>query len=297
MIVGYSLSPGGLLFPYHIGVLQCLSKNGFLSDSNPIAGSSAGAIAVAAHSTNVRPDVLIDATIRISDQCLNYGSARGNLMPLLENELDNLLPQNAHEIISNREAIAGIAYKEIFPRFRNVLETNHDTREHLIDSVCSSAMFPFFTTNFPFRRAKNLDGKPGFRLTMDGYFTVDRSRFGCPDFAMPHARQSEAKNVIVDRTVTISVFPHDTISLSASGIEDQISPTSQENTVDQMSRLLRLATQCGTKDDYFQLYEEGWVDAERWIKKEERLRNSQRNDSNIQNNYSSMQYDVTSGLN
>lgn len=42
MLVGYSLSPGGLLLPYHLGVLDALKYHRFLDDTSPIAGSSAG---------------------------------------------------------------------------------------------------------------------------------------------------------------------------------------------------------------------------------------------------------------
>lgn len=34
--------PGGLLFPYHLGVAKCLELEGFLSSDTPLAGSSAG---------------------------------------------------------------------------------------------------------------------------------------------------------------------------------------------------------------------------------------------------------------
>jgi len=47
---------GGLLFPWHIGVLSGLAYNNALDDSNPLAGSSAGSIAVASHGAGVRPE-------------------------------------------------------------------------------------------------------------------------------------------------------------------------------------------------------------------------------------------------
>ena len=43
VVVGYSLSPGGLLLPYHLGALDALQYHHFLDDTTPIAGSSAGA--------------------------------------------------------------------------------------------------------------------------------------------------------------------------------------------------------------------------------------------------------------
>jgi predicted acylesterase/phospholipase RssA len=46
MKVGFSLSPGGLLLPYHLGALEALKYNQFLDISTALAGSSAGAMYV-----------------------------------------------------------------------------------------------------------------------------------------------------------------------------------------------------------------------------------------------------------
>ena len=40
--LGFSFTPGGLLFPYHLGVAKCLELQGFLAADTPLAGSSAG---------------------------------------------------------------------------------------------------------------------------------------------------------------------------------------------------------------------------------------------------------------
>ena len=53
----FSLSTrGGLLFPWHIGALAGLTYHKALDEVNPLAGSSAGAIAVASHGAGVRPE-------------------------------------------------------------------------------------------------------------------------------------------------------------------------------------------------------------------------------------------------
>jgi len=301
MIVGYSLSPGGLLFPWHIGALAGLSHQGFLTDSNPIAGSSAGSIAVASHAASVPPEEAVEATIRMSDSCRdNYGGARGNLLPLLQQELNGMLDDDVHEVFNNREGFVGLAYKELFPLNRPILDTHFDSKEHVIDSVCNSSMFPFFSTNWPCRmsRRRRVDDTAVFlpRIAVDGYFTVDRDRFGCPDLDMDHARKGgrngeeeeeenergegqlvESSNTKItssnnaDRTVTLSVFPHDAIRLTASEEHDQISPEyNEENKSEQLGTLFRLATECATREEYYKLYEDGWKDAERWIKEEER---------------------------
>ena len=40
--IGFSFTPGGLLFPYHLGVARGLAKEGFLAVDTPLAGASAG---------------------------------------------------------------------------------------------------------------------------------------------------------------------------------------------------------------------------------------------------------------
>lgn len=300
MKLGFSLSPGGLLLPYHAGVLACLTQNGYITSETPLAGSSAGAIAVAAHAVDVNPYQVLDATIRLNSKCMDLGGARGRLMPLLEDELDALLPQDAHDIANEREGFVGLAFKEIFPVTRNVLKTSFYSREDFKEAVCNSSMFPFFTTNWPCalrtaRYTSNLSDDNncitamsndsnkdkqiavndsrirdtlmnGYnnaalpRLVVDGYFTVPRDRFGCPSFP------PESK---VDRTITVSVFPHNSIGLTASKKHDRISPSScDEDPSGQITKLLKRATQVSTKETCFSMFEEGCADAERWIGEE-----------------------------
>lgn len=40
--LGFSFTPGGLLFPYHLGVAKSLQRQKFLAAGTPLAGSSAG---------------------------------------------------------------------------------------------------------------------------------------------------------------------------------------------------------------------------------------------------------------
>lgn len=45
--IGFPFSPAWLLLPYHLGVAECLRHFGALTSDTPIAGASAGALAVA----------------------------------------------------------------------------------------------------------------------------------------------------------------------------------------------------------------------------------------------------------
>jgi hypothetical protein len=66
-MIGFSLSPGGLLLPYHLGVLDALQYHSFLDDTTPIAGSSAGTcIVVARGSLNVIAAVAVSLPVSLT---------------------------------------------------------------------------------------------------------------------------------------------------------------------------------------------------------------------------------------
>jgi hypothetical protein len=253
MRTGFSLSPGGLLLPYHMGVLDALKFNGFLNTNTPIAGSSAGSIATAAHACNLDGRLILDATIRISDACKELGGARGRLLPLLRGELNSFIQEEQFAAFQEREGNAVIAYRELFPFNRPIHQTEFKDRHDLINAVCNSSMFPFFSTNFP----AAIDTSKQFpRVVVDGFFTVPRNRFGCPDF--------ELANVRADRTVGISPFPREAFGISAFTAGDFISPTFEDE--GQLQNLFRLATQASSAKELTQLFESGWTDAERWCR-------------------------------
>ena len=173
--VGFSFSPGGLLFPYHLGVITSLEYHGKLSESVHIAGASAGAIAVACHASRTKSAQALEAMDRMCQACSTQfnGRAVGNLLPLLKVEMDRVLDPDAHTIINERQGTVVLAHKELFPQNRNVLVTKFETRDDLIESVLDSCMFPFFSTPFPARlRYKSGERIP--RVTVDGFFTVPR---------------------------------------------------------------------------------------------------------------------------
>lgn len=268
-MLGFSLSPGGLLLPYHLGVLASLSHHGYISEETPLAGSSAGAIAVAAHACGVPPNVALDASIRISSQCNPLFLARGKLMPSLRDELNQLLPRNAEEIINERPGTVGLAHLQLFPETKPILQTQQfQTRDELIDAVCDSSMFPFFTSNQPFRTVKR-PGKVLPRVVVDGVFTEPLWRFGCPDM-----KKTLSQNL--DRSVRISVFPKELIDARLAIREnperrDIISPKLKvTNIAGQVTRLGLLACTQGSPQDLIELYDEGWIDAEEWVEKEQR---------------------------
>lgn len=242
------------MLPYHLGALDALQYHGHLDSSSPIAGSSAGAIATACHATGLDSRRVLDATIRMSDRCEEMGSVRGNLMPLLKEEMNMLIQEEEMLHLQEREGDTVIAYRELFPFNRPIHQTDFEDRHDLMNAICHSSMFPFFTTNFPVAidRSKRIP-----RVVVDGFFTVPRSRFGCPDFAIA--------NSPVDRTVAIQVFPQEMIGDSEFADVDCIRPLGDEDP-SQMQNLLRLATQASSGRELTQVYESGWADAERWCR-------------------------------
>lgn len=289
MILGFSLSPGGLLLPYHLGALASLSHHGHITESTPLAGSSAGALAVASHASGVPSHRALDASIRVSGRCRNpLFVANGGLLPSLQGEMDDLLPDKAHCILNDREGIVGLAHRQLFPRNRPVLKTRFETRKCLMDAVMDSSMFPFFLTNSP-ARAVMRRGEVVPRIVVDGVFAFPLQRIGCPNFshaevdvpasaATRHKKKQPAvtstksthgrTNKIVDRTVTISVFPKELLALSAPQSEDRIGPNLEVNAIGQMSKLIRMATQASSSKELVALYESGLADAEKWALKE-----------------------------
>lgn len=142
-----------------------------------------------------------------------------------------------------------------------------------------------------------------------------RERYGCPDFAHLNFDQKieeklrrlggflideedgssgEKRNnlesnyneydetPVVERTITVACFPHETVGLTASLEHDQISPAPDyENPLGQMTELFRYATQPSSKEELHGLYEKGWADAEKWCYEED-LRDRELVDSWLQ---------------
>jgi len=264
MRVGISLSPGGLLLPYHLGVLDGLEYCGFCDNTSAIAGASAGAIAAASRACQIDSRKVLQATIDISDRTKAMGGARGRLLPLLNEKLQDFIDEDNFE--ASKQRPLAISYREIFPNYRSVHQTQFEHRDDLVKAVCHSSMFPFFSTNWPVTidrtttAATVANAKSRFvpRILVDGFFAVPRDRFGCPDFDL-------ADGIDVDRTVTVSPFPKDFIGLNASPVENCITPSYED--AFQIDRLFRLATQSSSAEELTELYESGFKDAEQWFHK------------------------------
>ena len=140
-MIGFSLSPGGLLFPYHVGALAALEYHGIVTDETPMAGSSAGAIAVCSCAAKVKPELAIDATVRMANKCNDMGGVRGNLLPLLKQELEDLLPHDVASIYEERPGLTGFAYYQVFPP-QSILATTFETKDDRSEEHTSELQSP-----------------------------------------------------------------------------------------------------------------------------------------------------------
>ncbi|KAL7576447.1 hypothetical protein ACA910_018247 [Epithemia clementina (nom. ined.)] len=288
MKLGFALSPGGLLPPYHLGVLDGLSQSNnkrftLLTEDTPLAGASAGAIASVCHACGLDSVAMIEATAELSASCyVNNGGRSNGLVQGLRTQIQKRLGENPDlylERLRARPGLVGVAYLEMFPQFRPILQTKFDGVDDLTEAVCHSSTFPFFSTPYPCA----IDTRGAVpRLVVDGFFAVPRERFGCPDLNLAratHASQDEEDDSqvddqnksLVDRTICVSCFPQERIGLTAVSDRDCISPAIHEGEEDQQFMdLLQIATrplEFGFST-YLELYERGMRDAEGWVARE-----------------------------
>ncbi|KAK1298246.1 hypothetical protein QJS10_CPB14g01275 [Acorus calamus] len=72
---GFSFSAAGLLFPYHLGVARFLLEKGYIKETTPLAGSSAGAVASAVIASGSSMDEALKAIKVLAENCRLSGTA------------------------------------------------------------------------------------------------------------------------------------------------------------------------------------------------------------------------------
>ena len=310
-MIGLSLSPGGLLLPYHLGALSSLMHYGILTNETPMAGSSAGSIAVAAVAAGVPTTQVLEASIRVSQHCNPLFLARGGLLEILKHELDTQLPKDAHEIVNQRSGSIGLAHYEVYPTLQPRLQKQpFESREALIHAVCDSSTFPYFTTNTPVgihwkdknhksattaatttssSRSNRNNRNRLFdidRLVLDGIFTEPPPRFGCPDLskiAPPNTRE-----------VQIMVCPKELPSLLDLDVDigrmhnkrwdrnhNTVCPDLQVTNIMGQATFLGLSAVTVVPRKWLTgLYDSGYRDAEKWVFDEQKRQRHQQKQQN-----------------
>jgi len=194
--LGFSFTPGGLLFPYYIGLAYELQRNGIITTTSPLAGSSAGSIVAGALACGVPEDEVIEALRRLADEYREGGS----LNLALRKQLARMLPDDAAERVTASRSLT-ICYQQILPWPKACLVESYKDKQDLIDVICASCCWPWFLSRWwPCVWVRG-------GLGLDGWFAVPRAQFGAPDL------DGEA-----ERTLRLSALPRVSVSPGSGGL-------------------------------------------------------------------------------
>ncbi|KAF7803650.1 patatin-like phospholipase domain-containing protein 2 [Senna tora] len=228
---GFSFSAAGLLFPYHLGVAQFLIENGYIKETTPLAGSSAGAIVCAVIASGATMEEALKATKVLAEDCRSRGTAF-RLGAVLRNVLEKFLPEDAH-IRSNGRV--RVAVTQLLWRPRGLLVDQFDSKEDLINAVFTSSFIPGYLAPRPATMFRN-------KLCVDGGLTL----------FMPPTSAAQ--------TVRVCAFPASRLGLEGIGISPDCNP---EN-VTSPRQLFKWALEPAEDEILDRLFELGLKDAAVW---------------------------------
>ena len=200
--VGFSFSPGGLLFPYYVGVAYGLQALGRLERGvTAIGGSSAGAIVAVALACG-----LSEASVVASMQALVEDVRDGKAKDVaLREQLDLLLDDESH-LVAMASRLT-LSYCEVWPRQVRHSVSSWSSKEDLIDVTSASCNWPiYYTGGWPLVKCRGA-------WAVDGFFAVDLARFGCP--VLP-AQRTVAVTCLPTVDLTRAFAPSDIIQPGSS---------------------------------------------------------------------------------
>ncbi|GAB2278672.1 hypothetical protein Dimus_013348 [Dionaea muscipula] len=228
---GFSFSAAGLLFPYHLGVAQLLIEKGYIKDTTPLAGSSAGAIVCAVVASGSSMHEALEATKILAEDCRLKGTAF-RLGAVLRDILDKFLPDDVHTRSSGR---VRVAVTQILWRPRGLLIDQFDSKDDLINAVFTSSFIPGYLAPRPATVFRN-------RLCIDGGLTL---------FMPPTAAA---------QTVRVCAFPASQLGLQGIGISPDCNPQNRPGP----RQLFNWALEPAADDVLDKLFEFGYLDAAVW---------------------------------
>ncbi|KAJ7968092.1 Patatin [Quillaja saponaria] len=230
---GFSFSAAGLLFPYHLGVAQFLIEKGYIKDTTPLAGSSAGAIVCAVVASGATMQEALQATKILAEDCRNRGTAF-RLGAVLRDVLQKFLPEDAHLRSNGR---VRVAVTQILWRPRGLLVDQFDSKEDLINAVFTSSFIPGYLAPRPATMFRK-------RLCIDGGLTL----------FMPPTSAAE--------TVRVCAFPASRLGMQGIGISPDCNPENRASP----RELFNWALEPAEDHVLDRLFELGYLDAAVWAK-------------------------------
>lgn len=228
---GFSFSAAGLLFPYHLGVAHFLLGKGYIKDTTPLAGASAGAIVCATIASGASMEEALKATKVLAEDCRLKGTAF-RLGTVLRDVLVQFLPDDVH-IRSNGRI--RVAVTQVLWRPRGLLVDKFDSKEDLINAVCTSSFIPGYFAPRPATFFRN-------RLCIDGGLTL----------FMPPTCASQ--------TVRVCAFPASLLGMEGIGISPDCNPDSRAGP----RELFNWALEPADDNILDRLFELGYLDASVW---------------------------------
>lgn len=179
-MLNLSLSGCGFLGIYHIGVVSAFREHAPELLQHKMTGASAGALVAACALCDCCLGQMVGDTIEIALKARSH--ALGPLHPsfrivdILRNGLRRILPIDAHKICSGRLLISLTRWKD----GKNVLVSEFDSREDLIQALICSSFVPMYSGFFPpkFKGAYYWDGGLSNNNPVLDEYTIKVSPFG-----------------------------------------------------------------------------------------------------------------------
>lgn len=150
----------GFLCIYHAGVCAAIKEYAPQLAQNRLTGTSAGALAAAALACNVCMSLGTSIILRVVTEARSGSfqalSPNFDIYGLIRQGLENCLPENAHILCSGRLSVSVTRVRDK----KNVLITEFDTREELIQAICCSSFIPIYCGLTPptYRGEQYFDG-------------------------------------------------------------------------------------------------------------------------------------------
>ncbi|KAG5177492.1 hypothetical protein JKP88DRAFT_150974, partial [Tribonema minus] len=243
---GLSFTPGGLLFPYQLGICDAFMEAGFLTPEVPIAGSSAGALTTVVVGAGLDLREVLEETEALCEDC-RTGGTRGRLRSVLVASLAKMLPEDVHERLNARAAPASVGYTALLPLPSGTLVSEFTSKEDVIGCLLASCHVPWWFNGSPVGRVRG-------QFVVDGFFGTPRGNFGA--FPVPRAA----------RTLRVSAFPSAIARIDAAHESEVIAPDLLGEGAFAADMLV-MALNPGSTEQLTKLFEDGRKTGEIWLQK------------------------------
>ncbi|CAM6082572.1 unnamed protein product [Calypogeia fissa] len=234
---GFSFSAAGHLFPYHLGVCDCLIEHKYLTENTPLAGSSAGALVCAVVAGGLEMSDALRAAKEVAQDCRKNGTAF-RLGAVLRGIMEKYLPEDAHTRVNGR---IRVAVTQLFRQPRGMIVDQFDSREDLINALHTSCFIPGYFAPKPATIFRD-------RVCIDGGFTL---------FMPPTAAET---------TIRICAFFASAYNIKGVHISPDCNPSESRPTNQQ--QLLNLAFYPAEDEVLDEMFRAGYEDALCWVNRQ-----------------------------